>query len=139
VRVLWVCDDCFNRLGGKYANPRAIKPCGMLWETRDGKRMRVKGMQDSHVTHALLYVERNAELLMARDLAAEDFDVDDPWGFGSFEPIHDAVDVMAYLKDRKFYKKLYNEARRRRLVVLPCDQWHTLTYDTPLPILEEVG
>jgi hypothetical protein len=109
---------------GVVRNPRRLRPCTMTWEARDGKKTRVCDMKDSHLLNALLYVERNAALLQAGNLVTCDFAED--WDLKELGETPEE-----WLLEYKPYRRLYNEARRRRLVVVPISRWFTRAYDTP--------
>jgi hypothetical protein len=107
-------------------------PCRMVWETRDRKKIRVCSMPDSHLLNAILYVERNALLLQAQELAENcgPLDFDDM-------PAFTAQTAEEFLLSYVPYRRLYNEARRRKLVLVPIHTWYGYGYDAPLPPLEQ--
>jgi hypothetical protein len=140
-RELRLCKECFKEAGGHAADIRRLKPCRMMWESRDGKRIRVCSMPDSHLLNAILYVERNAYLLQANELVGLMSYVDrapdsaaDTAGNALAEVEEETPEefLVRYMP----YRKLYNEARRRRLVLVPVTSWFSQGYDAPLPVLE---
>jgi len=79
--------------------------------------------------NALLYVERSLyrlEVWFAHPHPIDPFDITDDLEFGQ-NPLQYRTTVW------NSYSQLYNEARRRGLVVVPITGWFGWDYDSPLP------
>ena len=109
-------------------------PCRLLWETREGKKVRVCSMKDSHLLNSILYVERHADLLQAARIVQVE-----QKAMRSYDAADREAAALRKKSPEEFlvnyppYRKLYMEARRRRLVLIPVTSWCEKAYNTPLP------
>jgi hypothetical protein len=108
----------------------------MLWEARDGKKIRVCSMKDSQLLNSILYVERHADLLQAARIVQVEQNA-----MRSYDAADREAAALRKKSPEEFlvnyppYRKLFNEARRRCLVLIPVTSWCEKAYDSPLPAI----
>lgn len=76
------------------------------WTTRDGKVIRIKGMETSHIINSLRMLERNAPLIKARKTIREENDIETLILFQE-------MDDILFLRSFTSYADLEDEYNRR--------------------------